>query len=218
MLSIQILPLPQIKISAGLVFAGYGISEPGLGYDDYAGLNAKGKIVLIVRGSPDKFSSSVAAHVMNSTQILKIAAEHGAVGVMMCSTDSAARLPNFSRGVYSVFDKQGKVAGSWSYYSDKISVFGGFSYSLFNIFLKDSGKALQAILTQLKAGQPDSFVIDEGINVSYSSTYQDIISYNVIGKITGSDRKLKNTYIVHSAHLDHLGRWPPQKRAGRFHL
>jgi len=200
--------IPQIKISAGLVFAGYGISEPGLGYDDYAGLNANGKIVLIVRGAPDKFSSSVAAHVMNSSQILKVAAEHGAVGVMMCSTDSTARLPNFNRGVYSVLDKQGNVAVSRSYYSDKISVFGGFSYGLFNMFLKDSGKSIQGILAQLKAGHPDSFAIDEGINVSYSSTYQDIISYNVIGKITGSDPKLRNTYVVHSAHLDHLGIGP----------
>jgi len=200
--------IPQIKISAGLVFAGYGISEPGLGYDDYAGIDVKGKIILIVRGTPEKFSSSVAAHVMNSTQILKVAAEHGAVGVMICSTDLTAIMPNFSRGVYSVLDKQGNVAVSRSYYSSQVSVFGGISYSLFNTFLKDSGKSMQEILAQLKTGQPDSFAINTGINVSYTSTYQDIISYNVIGKITGSDPVLKKTYVVHSAHLDHLGVGP----------
>ena len=200
--------IPQIKISARLVFAGYGISEPGLGYDDYARLDAKGKIVLIVRGAPDKFSSSVAAHVMYSTQILKVAAEHGAVGVMICSTDSTARLPNFNRGVYSVLDRQGNVAVSLSYYCDQIGVFGGFNYRLFNVFLKNSGKSLPAIIAQLKAGRPDSFVIDQNVDVSYTSTYQDIISYNVIGKITGADPKLKNTYVVHSAHLDHLGVGP----------
>ncbi len=200
--------IPKIKISAGLVFAGYGISEPGLGYDDYAGLDAKGKILLIVRGAPDKFSSSVAAHVMNSTQILKVAAEHGAVGVMMCLTDSTARLPNFSRGIYSVLDKQGNVAVSLIYYSDQISVFGGFNYGLFNVFLKESGKAIQDVIANLKSGQPGSFSLAVGINVSCTSTYQDIISYNVIGKITGSDPELKNTYVVHSAHLDHLGVGP----------
>jgi Zn-dependent M28 family amino/carboxypeptidase len=197
--------LPEVKITAGLAFAGYGISEPGLGYDDYAGIDVKGKIVLVTRGTPDKFSSSVAAHVMNSTQVLKVAAEHGAVGVIVCSTDSAARLPNFSRGIYSALDKDGNVVVSRIYYSDQVKVFGNISYSLFNSFLKDSGKSLAAIMAQLKSGQPNSFPINAGINVSYSSTYQDVVSYNIIGKIEGSDPELKNTYIVHSAHLDHLG-------------
>ncbi|MEN0052819.1 MAG: M28 family peptidase, partial [Mucilaginibacter sp.] len=44
-----------------------------------------------------------------------------------------------------------------------------------------------------------------GFNISYASTYQDITSYNVIGKIVGTDPELKNEYVVHSAHLDHLG-------------
>jgi hypothetical protein len=197
--------LPEVKITAGLAFAGYGISEPGLGYDDYAGLDVKGKIVLVARGTPDKFSSSVAAHVMNSTQVLKVAAEHGAVGVIICSADSTARLPNFSRGIYSVLDNDGNVVVSRIYYSDQIKVYGSINYTLFSSFLKDSGKSLSTIMAQLKSGQPNSFSINAGINVSCFSTYQDIISYNVIGKIEGSDPELKNTYVVHSAHLDHLG-------------
>jgi hypothetical protein len=197
--------LPEVKITAGLAFAGYGISEPGLGYDDYTGLDVKGKIVLVTRGTPDKFSSSVAAHVMNSTQVLKVAAEHGAVGVIVCSTDSTARLPNFSRGIYSALDKDGNVVVSRIYYSDQIKVYGSINYTLFSSFLKDSGKSLTTIMAHLKSGQPNSFSINAGINVSYFSTYQDITSYNIIGKIEGADPELKNTYVVHSAHLDHLG-------------
>ena len=45
----------KINMDAGLVFAGYGISEPSLGYDDYAGLDVKGKVVIVLRGAPDKF-------------------------------------------------------------------------------------------------------------------------------------------------------------------
>jgi hypothetical protein len=194
-----------VKLSAGLVFAGYGISEPALGYDDYAGINVKGKVVIVMRGSPEKFSSSVAAHVMNSTQILKVAAEHGAVGVMIGSVDSTARMGNVSRGVYSVMDNKGDVAISRTYYSKQLSVYGALGYSLFNSLVKQSGKDLQQIPAKLKAGQPSSFTINSGVNISYSSTYQDILSYNVIGKVEGSDSKLKKEYVVHSAHLDHLG-------------
>jgi hypothetical protein len=197
--------VPQVKLSAGLVFAGFGISEPGLGYDDYAGLDVKGKIVLITRGAPEKFSSSVAAHTMNTTQILKVAAEHGAVGVIVGSADSAAHLTNTSKGVYSVLDNQNKVAVSRTYYSDQISVFGNINYNIFRLLLNSANKPLQTIIEQLKAGQSNSFALKVGFNISYSSTYQDITSYNVIGKIQGTDPGLKNEYVVHSAHLDHLG-------------
>jgi hypothetical protein len=176
-----------------------------LGYDDYQGIDVKGKIVLITRGSPARFSSSVAAHVTNSTQILKVAAQHGAMGVIICSADSTALLPNITRGVYSVLDKVGNVVVSRIYYSNQISVFGNLSYGLLNSFISQSGKSLPFILMQLKAGLPSTFVLNASFNVSYSSTYQDINSYNVIGKIRGSDPKLRNTYVVHSAHLDHLG-------------
>jgi Peptidase family M28/PA domain len=203
--------VPQIRLNAALVFARYGISEPSLGYDDYARLDVKGKIVVIIRGSPDKFSSSVAAHVMNSTQILRIAAEHGAVGVIIGQTDSATRMPNSRRGIYSVMDKDGEVAVSGIFYSKQISIYGTINYKLFSFLLQHAGKSVPSIIAQLKAGQPGSFPLSADINASYSSTYQDIISYNVIGKITGSDSKLKNEYIVHSAHLDHLGISTPVK-------
>ncbi|MDN3548461.1 M28 family peptidase [Mucilaginibacter aquaedulcis] len=195
----------QVKISGGLVFAGFGISEPALGYDDYAGLDVRGKIVLITRGAPEKFSSSVAAHTMNTGQILKVAAEHGAVGVIMGSADSKAHLNNISKGVYSVLDNQGKIAVSRTYYSDQLSVFASINYKIFNLLLIGTNKPLQSIIDKLKAGQTNSFPLKVGVNISYSSTYQDITSYNVIGKIPGTDKELKNEYVVHSAHLDHLG-------------
>lgn len=198
--------LPKVAINAPLVFAGYGISVPALGYDDYAGLDVKGKIVVIVRGSPDNFSSSVAAHTMNSTEILKVAAQHGAVGVMVASTDAAAtRLPNVSRGVISVLDNKGAVAVSRTYYSKQVSVYGNFGYALFNALVNRAGKSIQPVLAQLKSGKPSSFALPGNANVTYTSTYEDIVSYNVVGKIEGSDAKLKNQYVVHSAHLDHLG-------------
>jgi len=197
--------VPQVKLSAGLVFAGFGISEPGLGYDDYAGIDVKGKIVLITRGAPDKFSSSVAAHTMNTSQILKVAAEHGAVGVIMGSSDSTAHLNSIDKGIYSVLDNQNKVTLSRTYYSDQISVFGTVNYNIFKLLLNSTNKPLQSIIDKLKAGQSSSFALKVGFNISYASIYQDITSYNVIGKITGTDPELKNEYVVHSAHLDHLG-------------
>jgi len=196
---------PDVSVKGALVFAGYGVSEPALGYDDYAGIDVKGKIVLITRGAPDNFSSSVSAHTMNPTTILKTAADHGAAGVIICSADSASHLNNSNAGVYSVMNKDGSVAISRVYYSSQVKVLGLINYTLFNSLLLQSGKTMPALLAQLKNGQPASFAINASFTIGYHSSYQDIISYNVIGKIEGTDPKLKNEYVVHSAHLDHLG-------------
>jgi hypothetical protein len=196
--------VPKVNTYGTVVFAGYGISQPTLGYDDYAGIDVRGKVLLIMRGSPDQFSSSVKAHVANTTTILKAAAQHGAIGVILASADSALKtLPNLSKGAYSVMNDKGKVAISRSYYSEQIQFFISAKYKVLKYFL---GNDLQSIARQLKAGKPHSFGIERmPINVSFTSTYQDIISYNIIGKIEGSDPKLKKQYVVHSAHLDHLG-------------
>jgi len=145
------------------------------------------------------------AHTMNPTSILKAAAEHGAIGVIMCTADSAARFGAARGGQYSVIGKDGTVVISRTFYSDDVKVLGQFSYPIFNNLVKGAGKNIPALLAQMKDGQPASFAIDAGVKISYASTYNDIISYNVVGKIEGSDPKLKNEYVVHSAHLDHLG-------------
>ncbi|CAM4230738.1 Peptidase family M28 [Pedobacter westerhofensis] len=197
---------PAIKQSSGLVFAGYGISEPGLGYDDYQGIDVKGKTVVIMRGAPEKFPSSVAAHVMNTRMLLKVAAAHGATGIVIGNPDSQiSTLPDFSSGVYSVIDGMGKVVISQSYFSSQIGFLALLRYEVLNSFFESAGKSLTAVIRQLKGGEPNSFQIPQVINVSFTTTYKDIVSYNIVGKITGSDPVLRKEYVVHSAHLDHLG-------------
>ncbi|MBD1385314.1 M28 family peptidase [Mucilaginibacter rigui] len=194
----------QINLTAGLAFAGYGISEPGLGYDDYAGLDVKGKVVIVLRGAPEKFPSSVMAHVMSTDNILKVAANHGAAGVFIALPGANARVPDLSRGSYSVLGHNGEVVVSATY-NKKISVLAAINAAVLTPLMQQAGKDIRQITDQLKAGTPGSFVIDSKVTLSYASTYQDILSYNVIGKIEGTDAKLKSEYVIHSAHLDHLG-------------
>jgi hypothetical protein len=194
----------KINLTAGLAFAGYGISEPSLGYDDYAGLDVKGKVVIVMRGAPEKFPSSVMAHVMSTDNILKVAANQGAAGVFIALAGPNARVPDLSRGSYSVLGDKGEVVVSATY-NKQIQVLAAINAAVLTPLMQQAGKDLQQITDQLKAGTPGSFAIDSKVTLSYASTYQDILSYNVIGKIEGTDAKLKNEYVIHSAHLDHLG-------------
>ena len=200
----------SVKVTAPLVFVGYGDSEPKLGYDDYAGVDVKGKIVVVVSGVPDKFSSSVAAHTRNRTTIMKAASDHGAIGVLVASVDTggAARGGRGGGGgarpVNNIVDENGKTVVSSVQYGN-IDVNGTLGAQLFNTLAQKVGKNIKTILSQLKAGTPNSFDLNTTVNVSYTSTYQDMISYNVVGMVEGTDPKLKKEYVVHSAHLDHLG-------------
>jgi len=200
----------SVKVTAPLVFVGYGDSEPKLGYDDYAGVDVKGKIVVVVSGVPDKFSSSVAAHTRNRTTIMKAASDHGAIGVLVASVDTggAARGGRGGGGgarpVNNIVDENGKTVVSSVQYGN-IDVNGTLGAQLFNTLAQKVGKNIKTILSQLKAGTPNSFDLNITVNVSYTSTYQDMISYNVVGMVEGTDPKLKKEYVVHSAHLDHLG-------------
>jgi len=197
---------PAQNVNAPMAFAGYGISQPKLGYDDYAGLDVKSKVVLVIRGAPDEFSSSVKAHVANTSTILKTAALHGAVGVIIGQADSTVRpVVAGVRGVYSVMNSQGKVSVSRSFYSGQIRIFANVNYNAFRMLVNKADKNVKDIALLIKSGKPQSFTIPVNIMADYHSVYQDIVSYNVIGKIEGSNPILKKQYVVHSAHLDHLG-------------
>jgi hypothetical protein len=78
-------PHPINKIAAAegqLVFAGYGVEIPG-GYSDYAGIDVKGKIVVLVAGAPDGLHSTVGAHFSNGGNKMTVAFEKGAICVIM---------------------------------------------------------------------------------------------------------------------------------------
>lgn len=206
---VNIYPNPsiaQVKLSAPMVFVGYGVTEPAMAYDDYAGIDVKGKVVVVTRGAPDNFQSAVAAHVSSTALILKTAAEHGAIGVMLASVDSTVKtLPNINRGVYSVIDAKGKVTLSRIYYSDQVQFLASAKYTMLSFLFHNMGKDVEATVALLKKGKPQSFAFNSTANVAINSVYQTIESYNIIGKIKGSDPVLRDQYVVHSAHLDHLG-------------
>jgi Zn-dependent M28 family amino/carboxypeptidase len=194
------------SVNASVVFVGCGITNAEQNYDDYKGIDVKGKAVLIFRGAPKSFPSSVASHSMDMVTLQKNAAAHGAVAVLLASSDSTRRMiNNTGRPSYSVLDDQGKVAVSGSFYSTQIKMVATLSYAMSKQLLQGGGKEIEATVAALKNGTVQSADLGYMLKGKYTSTWQDVNSFNVVGKVTGTDAKLKNEYVVHSAHLDHLG-------------
>ncbi|WP_299754671.1 M28 family peptidase [uncultured Pontibacter sp.] len=195
----------QVSLQAPLVFAGFGISAPDMNYNDYANIDAKGKIVVIVRSTPEGFPSTVASYSNDFQTILNTAAENGAIGVLVASMNPNGGLPDFStRGMSSVMGADGQVAASRSYHKN-IKLLGMVHFNMLQKFIAATGQDLQQVATSLRSGTPVSMPLPFSASTSYSNRYEDIETQNVIGKIEGSDPVLKNEYVVHSAHLDHVG-------------
>ena len=85
---------PAAEVTAPVVFAGFGVTAPDFGYDDYAGLDVTGKIVAILSNAPSKLPSEPRAHYASTDHKMKNAADHGAVGVVtVLGPDDTKRFP-----------------------------------------------------------------------------------------------------------------------------
>lgn len=194
-----------VAFDAPLVFAGYGISAPDLNYDDYANIDAKGKIVVVLRGTPEGFESTVSSYSTDMQTILNTAADHGAVGVLVASTNPRGYIPDFtSRGTTSVMGADGNVAASRGYHND-IKVLGMLHHDQFQKMLAAANLNMEQVAQSIQSGKTASAPLPFSISGKYSSQYADFESHNVVGKVEGTDPVLKNEYVVHSAHLDHVG-------------
>ncbi|GAB2857271.1 M28 family peptidase [Hymenobacter ruber] len=204
--------LPATSVQdAPLAFAGFGISAPELGYDDYAGLDVKGKVVMIVRGAPRTFASTVASASQDLAGLLKAAINHGAVGFILASAH-AGTLPDLKAGTYSVLGADGKVAVSRTFaVGSRQQFYGAVNAATLQRLLQTAGLDTTQAFAAIRSGKPASAGLKATISASAQSRYQDIESYNVVGKFVGSDAKLRDEYVVHSAHLDHLGVTAPVK-------
>jgi len=86
-----------------------------------------------------------------------------------------------------------------------VQLVGSINAAALNQFFAGAATDTARALAALRGGKAASVALPGSLSAHYRSRYQDVDSYNVVGKITGSDPKLKAEYVVHSAHLDHLG-------------
>jgi hypothetical protein len=198
-------PLKSTAAASGqLIFVGYGVDIPGM-YSDYAGVDVKGKIAVMISGAPDGLSSTLTAHFSNTGNKVNAAADKGAAGIILINP--AIRLnsnPNQVIQSNVSLDPAKAVAYTRGFAGNVGVALTGTRTLLARLFM-NSGKSITQLLADIKARKQSSFDLPFTLSAGYSSVYTDFESYNVVGLIPGSDKQLKNEYVVHSAHLDHLG-------------
>jgi hypothetical protein len=194
----------QRSIDAPLVFAGHGISDPRLGIDDYAGLDVRGKIVVVLDGTPPGLPTEVSAH-LNSYKPV-IAGEKGAAGLIQVSGTGSR--PNFNllayydRPVVDWVDQSGKTKSQ----STDIPLVATISKDIAGQLFRAAGKdASRVFAAPEKPGTLAGFAIPARFRLTDQMQWNDFTSPEVIGLLPGSDPALKDQYVVLMGHLDHLG-------------
>jgi hypothetical protein len=197
----------EVSIEAPVVFVGFGVTAPEQGYDDYKGIDAKGKLVAVTFGAPN-FESSLKAHYSSGLVKAKNAVLHGAVGIIVVDDPMLEQVYPFSKRVRDLarpefrwLDTQGQPN---DYYPElKCSV--SLSPSATGKFFEGSPHTAEEVFAAAKAGKPVSFALPMTAKVHTVTHWKEVRSPNVVAKLEGSDPVLKNEYLVYSAHLDHLG-------------
>ncbi len=197
-----------------VVFVGFGVSAPEFGYDDYAGVDVRGKIVAALYGAPSRLPSAPGAHFSSSEQKLQMAAEHGAIGfISIWAGKREERTPfseyvRYSRGpALRWLDEKGVPNDAQPKIRGVVRINSGTAAALF----EGAPKSWKAALQAAENSQPQGFPLDASVSMHIVSRYSQVASPNVAAILPGSDPKLKNEYVVFTAHLDHLGIGDPVK-------
>jgi len=197
-----------VELTAPVVFAGFGVTAPELKYDDYADLDVKGKVVALIRGGPESFPASRRAHYSSTRVKDQNAVEHGAIGIITIRTPEDEQNAPWSRSVrqsklsaYRWEDENGKPNEVHEQLRGSATV----NRAGADILFAGAPQTLDEVFKSTKNNTLKGFPLPIQVNMKKTSTLGEAKSSNVIGMLEGSDPKLKDEYIIYTAHLDHLG-------------
>ena len=198
----------KVAIEAPLVFAGFGFDRPDLGFNDYRGLDVKGKIVVVLTGAPKGTPSELGAH-LNSDKAM-MAMKRGAIGVISIPTDEdTRRRPWDKRVAISDGPAKGWVGTDGKAFSRTPGIMGGATLNpdVAAPLFAASGKSLTKIRAEADrtGGKPKGFAMKAKASLSYAQTWKDVQSENVVAVLPGSDPAVSSEFIGMTAHLDHIG-------------
>ena len=198
----------KINSSYKLVFVGYGITAPEFDYDNYKGLDVKGKFVLILNGEPrsekeDFFNGKEKTKYSGARAKFKNAKKHGAAGALILADKRILsfwprlvrflKRPSFRLVTKEKTEKQGFI----STYLNTDS---------FKKLLATQNIDFDQLKKDLKnENEIEPLEFEGNLKFSYNRKNEIRKSANIVGLIEGKDPVLKNQYVAIGAHYDHLG-------------
>jgi Zn-dependent M28 family amino/carboxypeptidase len=215
-LAYSLQPKTDVAVAdSAIVFVGYGVTAPQYRWDDYRGIDVKGKTVVVLSGDPpvmdpvnpkkfnDKIFNGVGLSVFGRPGTkFDTAFAHGAAAVMLVyaprngATNLAAMANNIGRENMILRDQDDVK---------RVSALGYITAAKTKELFAASGLDFEALRTDAVKRSFKAVELKAKATFQITNAVREISSANVIAKVAGSDAKLKNEYVIYSGHWDHLG-------------
>jgi len=196
---------------APVVFAGFGIHSPADHWDDFKGLDLKGKLLLVLvnepaptAGEPGLFEGPDLSYFGRWTYKFEEAARQGAAGILLIHTTASASYgwPVVRNGWDAErFQLAQGPAGT--------PLQGWVTEEVARALVKRGGQELDALRAQAERRDFRPVPLDLRLQGTLASAVRTVEQFNVAGVVPGSDPALKDEAVIYSAHWDHLGKGAP---------
>lgn len=188
-----------------LVFVGYGIIAPEFDYNDYQSVDVEGKIVVFLDGEPDSdnpefFNGDAPTIYSYASSKQRMALSRGAAGSIL--------IPDRKNLIWE------KQVSDFAFEDVNLAYSASNNLSILinpeaaGILFEDSDYSFDQILQMNEEKKILSFLLHTKLTFKGEYTQRDFLSQNIAGMIEGSDPDLKDSYLIISAHYDHLGIGP----------
>jgi Zn-dependent M28 family amino/carboxypeptidase len=197
--------MPARKVEAPLVFAGYGLKVPEQNYDDFADLDVRGKIVVILSGSPSVIPGPLAAHYQTAAERWKVLRAVGAIGIVSVSNPASMEVP-WARIALNRTHASMDLDYPEFHETEGAQIAAAVNPASAERLFAGSGHTFAEIAALGKERKPlPHFPLAVSLLAKTKVEVTKVKSANMVAKIPGSDPVLKDEYVVLSAHLDHVG-------------
>jgi Zn-dependent M28 family amino/carboxypeptidase len=194
-----------VKLTAPMVFAGYGLKIPEKNLDELAGLDLKGKIVVYLAGSPADIPTALASHYQTAGERWKSLRAAGAIGVVAVLNPASMDIP-WSRISVNRNHPSMDLAGEEFNETPGLQLGVIFNPASAESLFAGSGHTFAEIAALGKDRKPlPHFALTQSLKAEATVLTKKVESANVVGKLPGSMPGLKDEFVVLSAHIDHIG-------------
>ena len=197
-----------------LVFVGYGVTAPEYRWDDFKGMDLRGKVLLVLVNDPPApasepalFGGKAMTYYGRWTYKFEEAARQGAAGMLIVHTTEQAGYPWHT--VVGSWAKEQRMLARDPALPAPLGVHGWITDSAATALLARAGLDLARLRRQAESRDFRPVATGITIDAGFRNTVEHLRSENVIGVIRGTDARLRDEYVAFTTHWDHLGIGPP---------
>lgn len=200
----------ETSVRGEVVFVGYGVHAPELGYTDYDGIDVDGKLIAYFTGGPSSLPGPERAYYSSTEVRYAEAVRRGAIGAIALRSrlaekdypwDRVRRTTGQQPGMAWVDPDTGRAADFFT----EIRAYATLSPAAAERLFASAPLSFSEALDAADAARPASTPLGVEASLSLRTDHDRLESPNVIGIVPGSDPRLSGEYVVFTAHLDHSG-------------